>query len=72
MAHCLTILEVMKWFLFLGEERDVFRLVVVKRREETRTFSLVFINANVLFFFFLFPPETHSNQPEDRQHFESR
>lgn len=53
MAHCLTILEVMKWFLFLGEEGDVYRLVVVKRREETRTFSLVVINANVLFFFSL-------------------
>ena len=51
MAHCLTILGVMKWFLFLGGERDVYRLVEVKRKEKTRVKVLVPINANLHIFF---------------------
>jgi len=51
-------------FLFLGAERDAYRLAEVKGGE-MRTFTPVFINTNLLFF-------PSSNPPADRQHFESK
>lgn len=39
---------------WLAREKDVHRAGEVKRGEEMRTFTLVFISANLPFFFFCF------------------
>lgn len=50
---------------WLAREKDVHRAGEVKRGEEMRTFTLVFISANLpFFFFFLFPPEIQSNHQQ--------
>lgn len=40
MARCLTILEITKQLIFLGEQRGVYRFGEVKEREETTTFAI--------------------------------